>query len=106
MKNAELTDIVPVIKHLFWWAPESELQSHSPDAIVEAVLSNGNEDTVRQLFDYYGTATVAEIFKRQTAGPRSNYRPRTAHFFREYFHRHVPNDESDHIQKDSDGKSG
>lgn len=106
MKKAELTDIVPVIKHLFWWVPENELNSLSPDAIIEAVLNNGNEDTVRQLFEYYGIKTVAEIFNRQTAGRRINYRARTVHFFREYFHRHVPHYESNHVQGYSDDKSG
>jgi len=95
-----------MIKHLFWWVPENEMTSLSPDAIVESVLSNGNEDTVRQLLDYYGIETVAEIFNRQIAGRRINYRPRTVHFFRQYFHRHVQNRESNHVQKYSNGKPG
>jgi hypothetical protein len=82
-------DLTPMIKHLFWWVPEKEIASLSQDAIVESVLSNGNEDTVRQLFDYYGIEKVAEIFNRQTSGRRINYRPRTVHFFRQYFHRHA-----------------
>jgi hypothetical protein len=81
--------LTPAIKHLFWWVPEKEIASLSPDAIVESVLSNGNEDTVRQLFDYYGIEKVAEIFNRQTSGRRINYRPRTVHFFKQYFHRHA-----------------
>ncbi|MHB8090040.1 MAG: hypothetical protein ACYDH8_00295 [Syntrophales bacterium] len=40
MKNAEFKDIVPLVKHLFWWVPKNELNSLSPDAIVEAVISN------------------------------------------------------------------
>jgi hypothetical protein len=56
---------------------------------VESFLSNGNEEMVRKLFDYYGIEKVAEIFNRQTSGRRNNYRPRTVHFFREYFHRHA-----------------
>ncbi len=106
MKNAEIKDLTPMIKHLFWWVPENEMTSLSPDAIVESVLSNGNEDTVRQLLDYYGIETVAEIFNRQIAGRRINYRPRTVHFFRQYFHRHVQNRESNHVQKYSNGKPG
>ena len=82
-------DLTHMIKHLFWWVSEKEIASLSPDAIVESVLSNGNEDTVRQLFDYYGVEKVAEIFNRQTSGRRINYRPRTVHFFKEYFHRHA-----------------
>ena len=101
-QNAKIQDLTPMmtpmIKHLFWWVPEKEIASLSHDAIVETVLSNGNEHTVRQLFDYYGIEKVAEIFNRQTSGRRTNYRPRTVHFFRLYFHRHAP--------KYSDSKSG
>ena len=82
-------DLTHMIKHLFWWVSEKEIASLSPDAIVESVLSNGNEDTVRQLFDYYGIEKVAEIFNRQISGRRINYRPRTVHFFKQYFNRHA-----------------
>ena len=96
--NATIQNLIPMIKYLFWWVPEKEIASLSDEAIVESVLSNGNEDTVRQLFDYYGIEKVAEIFNRQTSGRRINYRPRTVHFFQLYFQRHA--------QKHSDSKSG
>ena len=51
MKNAEFKDIVPLVKHLFWWVPENELKSLSPDTIVETALSNGNEDSVANLVE-------------------------------------------------------
>ena len=88
-QNVKIQDLIIIIEHLFWWVPEKERTSLSDDAIVEAVLSNGNEHTVKQLFDYYGIEKVAEIFSRQTSGRRINYRPRTVHFFRQYFHRHA-----------------
>ena len=106
IRQAHHQDLIPMIKYLFWWVPEKEMASLSHEAIVEAVLSNGNEDTVRQLFDYYGIEKVAEIFNRQTSGRRINYRPRTVHFFRQYFHRHAHNCASNHVQKYSDSKSG
>lgn len=106
-QNAKTQDLItPMIKYLFWWVPEKEIASLSPEAIVESVLSNGNENTVRQLLDYYGIEKVAEIFNRQTSGRRINYRPRTVHFFRQYFHRHAQNCESNHVHKYSDSKSG
>jgi beta-galactosidase GanA len=82
-------DLHAMIKKYFWWVPEKEIASLSHDAIVESVLSNGNEGTVSQLFDYYGIEKVAEIFNRQTSGRRFNYRPRTINFFRLYFKRHA-----------------
>lgn len=105
MENAKIKDLTPIIKHLFWWVPEKEMASLSDEAIVESVLSNGNEKTVRQLFDCCGIEKVAEIFNRQTSGRRINYRPRTVHFFRQYFHRHVHSDARDHVHQHSDGKS-
>jgi len=85
----KIQNLSHVIGHLFWWVPEEERSSLSEDAIVEAVLSNGNERTVRQLLDAFGIETVAEIFNRQILHRRTNYRPRTIHYFRQYFHRHA-----------------
>jgi len=103
--NPKIKDLFPTIKHLFWWVPESELASLSDEAIVESILNNGNEKTVKQLLDYYGIEYVAEIFNRQISGRRNNYRPRTVYFFQKYFQRHAPNDRNNHVQKCSDSKS-
>jgi len=84
-----LTSIIEQQKHLFWWVPENKLTQLSIDAVIEAVLSNGNEKAVRHLFDILGVEKVAEFFYRQTSGKRTNYRPRTIHFFRSYFQRHA-----------------
>jgi len=59
--NPKIKDLFPTIKHLFWWVPESELASLSDEAIVESILNNGNEKTVKQLLDYYGIDTAGEI---------------------------------------------
>ena len=66
--SAQHQDLTPIIKHLFWWVPEKEIASLSPDAIVESVLSNGNEDTVRQLFDYYGNAETPPLISSSSGG--------------------------------------
>jgi len=76
-------------KYLFWSVPENKLADLSADAVVEAVLSNGDEKSVRQLFDILGLEKTAEIFYRQTSSKRTNYRPRTIHFFKLYFDRHA-----------------
>ena len=103
--NTEIKDLLPAIKHLFWWVPESEIASLSKEAIVESILNNGNEKTVKQLLDNYGIENVAGIFNRQISGRRNNYRPRTVYFFQKYFQRHAQNYVSDHVQKYSDSKS-
>ena len=93
-----LKAIIEQQKHLFWWVPENKLAHLSIAAVVEAVLNNGNEKAVRHLFDILGVEKVAELFYRQTSGKRTNYRPRTVHFFRSYFQRHAQrysNDKTD-----------
>jgi len=93
-----LKSIIEQQKHLFWWVPENNLAHLSANVVVEAVLSNCNEKAVRHLFDILGVEKVAELFYRQTTGKRTNYQPRTVHFFRIYFQRHAQkysNDKSD-----------
>ncbi|MDD5476244.1 MAG: hypothetical protein PHU03_07020 [Syntrophales bacterium] len=93
MKRQNISEslLLPAIKNLFWWVPESEISSLSDEAIVEAVLNNGNETMVKQLLDFYGIDYVAETFNRQISGRRNNYRPRTVNFFQKYFQRHTQN---------------
>ncbi len=88
LKN-NMSAIIGQHKHLFWWVPENKLTQLSIDAVVEAVLNNGDERAVRHIFDILGVEKVAEIFYRQTSGKRINYRPRTINFFRSYFQRHA-----------------
>jgi hypothetical protein len=86
-------DLQPIIseqKHLFWWVPENDLPDLSVDAVVEAILSNGDENAVRHLFNILGVEKVAQIFHKQTSAKRTNYRPRTIHYFCRYFQRHAP----------------
>jgi len=89
LQEHSLISIIEQQKHLFWWVPENKQAHLSIDAVVEAVLSNGNEKAVRHLFDTLGVEKVAEFFYRQTSSKRNNYRPRTIHFFRSYFQRHA-----------------
>ena len=72
--------------------PEDQKDGLSLEAVVEAVLSYGNEKTVAHLIDRVGIDRVASIFYRQTSGARRrvNYHPRTVNFFNLYFQRHAP----------------
>ncbi|MBN2088028.1 hypothetical protein JW964_00355 [candidate division KSB1 bacterium] len=102
LPEKSLISIIEQQKHLFWWVPDNKLTQLSMDAVVEAVLNNGDEKAVRHLFDVLGVEKVAEIFYRQTSGKRINYRPRTVHFFRSYFQRHAQkcfNDKKGHSKK-------
>jgi hypothetical protein len=94
--SPNLAPLIEQHKHLFWWVPSNKLADLSTEAVVEAVLSSGDEKSVGQLFDILSTAKTAEIFYRQTSSARTNSRPRTIHFFNLYFGRHV--------QRNSDNK--
>jgi hypothetical protein len=73
--------------HLWWGA--GDRRGLSKESVVEGILGRGNWDDVLALIDEWGIQEVKQIFDRQTAGPRTNYRPRTIHFFRLYFDRHA-----------------
>jgi hypothetical protein len=74
---------------LFWGVKPDEKENISLNLLVETILSYGNEERVRSLFDLIGVKSVAEIFFRQISGKRSNYHQRTKHFFQLYFKRHA-----------------
>jgi hypothetical protein len=84
-----LTPLIREHDYLFWWIPKHQRENLSPEAVVEAVLNYGGEKTVGQLLDILGVDQVADIFYRQTARHRSNYKPRTIHFFQLYFQKHA-----------------
>lgn len=75
---------------LFWGVKADEKINISRELLVETILNYGDEKKVKKLFDLIGVRTAADIFFRQTAGKRSNYHPRTRHFFTLYFKKHAP----------------
>ncbi len=70
--------------HFVWWNTNPE--TLSTEAIVEATLNFGNWEDVQEIIDILGKEEVARIFFIQTKQRRSNYHPKTKHFFTLYFH--------------------
>jgi hypothetical protein len=89
MNNPEIREFIRENSHLFWWIKPEERENADIAFLVEAILNCGNEKSVKKLFELVGIKKVAEIFYRQTAGPRTNYHPRTAHYFKLYFQRYA-----------------
>ena len=87
--NSEIDKFIHENSSLFWWIKTEEKINISINALVEAVLSYGNEKSVKRLFDLVEIKKVADIFYRQISGKRSNYHKRTKHFFKIYFKRHA-----------------
>jgi len=87
--SEEIKQFIREHSSLFWYiAPEAK-EKISLESLVEHILSWGNGDSVRRLFELLGTEKVAEIFYKQTSRKRINYKRRTMHFFKLYFDRHV-----------------
>ena len=90
MNSPEIKAFIRENSGLFWWMPADKIEDISLSSLVEAILNYGDEPEIKKLFDLVGIETVADLFYRQTAGPRTNYKPRTKHFFTLYFKRHAP----------------
>ena len=74
-------------RHLIWYTKNYE--GLSAESIVEATLKYGDWDYVQSLIKILGKRKTAEIFKRKSRQKRSNYDPRTRHYFELYFKTHA-----------------
>jgi hypothetical protein len=74
-------------KYLAWYVKEPE---NSPvELIVEAVLNYGTWNDVQELIKIIGIQKMAEIFKKQNSGLRTNYRPEVLNYFNLYFKKYA-----------------
>lgn len=86
--DRELYDqIVKERPYLWWWVKNKE--NLSLESVVQGVLTNGDMDDVRSLFQLVGRGTVKKIFLQQISRPRNNYRRQTVNFFEKVFAIHV-----------------
>lgn len=83
------TDFIKKRKHLIWYT--RDFDNVNDDIIIEATLNYGNWEDFKKLMKIMGIKKMASIFKRQTdpRKKRTNYHPKTAHFFKRYFKRHA-----------------
>jgi len=79
-------------RHLFWWIKEDAKEDLSVNLVVETILNYGHISDIQELFDLIGIERVSKIFHEQNSRKRMNYHPRTVHFFKLYFAKHVPGD--------------
>jgi hypothetical protein len=61
----------------------------SEEVIVEATLNYGNFDDFKKLMEIMGIKNMASIFRKESARPRSNYRPEVKHYFDLYFNKYA-----------------
>lgn len=87
--SEEIKEYIRKRSSLFWHIKPDAKERISLESLVEHILSWGNGDDVRRLFELLGTEKVAEIFYKQISRQRVNYKSRTMYFFKLYFDRHV-----------------
>jgi len=73
--------------YLFW--STQNYQGLSKTVVLENTLNYGDWADVQELFKILGIKKAAQIFTRESAKKRVNYRPEIAHYFKLYFHRYA-----------------
>jgi hypothetical protein len=68
---------------LWWWVKDATKLSDG--ALLEGTLNYGEWEDVLEVFNILGLKKAAAIFKKQIAGKRINYRPKTLNYFKLYF---------------------
>lgn len=86
IKN-ELKKFMRARKHLVWYAADPE--DLPVESIIEHTLNYGDWDDVQKLIKIIGIKKMAEIFRKQTGGFRTNYRPEVSNYFRLYFNKYT-----------------
>jgi len=73
-------------KHLVWYVKKPE--DLPVESIVEHTLNYGNWEDVQTLIKIIGIKKMAEIFRKQTSGRRTNYRAEVSNYFGLYFNKY------------------
>ncbi len=87
IKN-ELREFMKTRKHLVWYVKDPE--NLPAESVVEHTLNYGDWDDVQTLIKILGVKKMAEIFRKQNSGFRTNYDPQTINYFTLYFNKYAP----------------
>lgn len=74
-------------KHLVWYVKDPE--NLNEESIIEHTLNYGDWDDVQKLIKIIGIKKMAEIFRKQTSGFRTNYDNKTRNYFSLYFNKYA-----------------
>ena len=83
----ELKKFMKSRKYLVWYVKDQE--NLNVESLVEHTLNYGDWEDVQLLIKIIGIKKMAEIFRKQTVGPRLNYRPEVINYFKLYFNAHT-----------------
>lgn len=85
--TSKLYQFIKKRKVFVWYV--HNLSSLSENAIVEAVLNQGDWRDVQELIGILGIKKTAKIFFLQSHKPRNNYHPKIANYFNLYFKKYA-----------------
>lgn len=74
-------------KHLVWYVKNPE--DLNVESIVEHTLNYGDWDDVQELIKIIGIKKMAEVFRKQISGFRTNYDNKIKNYFILYFNKHA-----------------
>ena len=90
--SEELKQYIIKHKNLFWYTPESKLDTISDSFLVETILNYGDMNAVKNLFEIMGIKNVAKIFFDDinlSERRRNNYQKLTLNYFSLLFNRYA-----------------
>jgi hypothetical protein len=73
--------------YLIWYV--KDLDNLSEESIVEHTLNYGDWKDVQGMIKILGMKKTAEIFRKKSVVPRSNYDPKVKNYFRLYFNKYA-----------------
>lgn len=80
-------DLIKKKPYLLWYTKNYD--ALSDEAVVEAILNDGDFDDVKKLITILGIKKVAAIFRKQMKSPRCNYDPKIKNYFSLYFKKYA-----------------
>ena len=83
----KINEFIKKRPYLVWYTKNYD--GLSKETIVEATLNYGDWDDFKELVKILGIRKMAEIFRKQTSGFRTNYRPEVSNYFRLYFNKYA-----------------
>ncbi|OGZ73454.1 MAG: hypothetical protein A2908_04250 [Candidatus Staskawiczbacteria bacterium RIFCSPLOWO2_01_FULL_38_12b] len=86
-EKEELKEFMLARKHLVWYV--KNLESLSVESIIEHTLNYGSWEDVQVLIKILGIGKMAQVFKQQVGGQRTNYHKKTKNYFQMYFKKYA-----------------
>lgn len=83
----QLKNFIKKRKYLAWYV--KDVEKLPVESIVEHTLNYGDWDDVQKLIKIIGINKIAEIFRKQNNGLRTNYDNKMKNYFSLYFNKYA-----------------